>query len=215
MSISLYAQLLREGDSTYSNKVIAAHVVVIKCTKSLKAQQTTKYRLFFILSKLFIKAINNFNHLTKTVPKHKILHTPEDIAMECYLTFDTCLKNVDMRDVKKFYFFLNTALNRGMYRLYEKQYKKYFNIVENTDENAHLLNNAGYSQHVDFSEVDLKDFTALELDILKLKVQGGKLSVFLKEQQIPSAVFHKTFEGIKEKLTELYSDENYFKIQQV
>jgi len=187
-----------------------AHVVVIKRTKSLQAQQATKYKLFFIVSKLVIKAINNFNHLTRTIPKHKILHSSDDIAMECYVAFDTCIRNVEMKDLKKFYFYLNTALNRAVYRLFEKQYKRYFNIVENTEENSYLLSNAGYNQHFDFSEIDLSNFSELELNVLKFKLEGGKINTFLKQFDIPNKVFYETFEIVKGKLTVLYKEENYF-----
>src|SRR5579872_2369430 len=149
MNATLYGQLQRSAEKHYASRIIAAHVIVIKRTKSEYAQQAVKYKLFFMLGKLVIKAINNFNYLTRTVPKHKLLHSSEDIAIECYLTFDTCLKNIDISKVNKFYFFLNTALNRAIYRLYEKQYIRYFNVVDNTEENMHLLLNAGYHQHFD------------------------------------------------------------------
>lgn len=215
MSSSLYAQLLKQAECDCNSKLIGAYVIVIKRTKSLRTQQEVKLRLFFCLSKLIIKAINNFNHLTKNVPKHKVLHSPEDIAMECYERYDACLQSVEMGSLKKFYFFLNTALNRAIYRIYEKQYKRYFNVVDNTDENSHLLTNAHYNQHIDFSEVDLMQFTEVELDILRFKVEGGKLNVFLKEHDMVGATFHKILEGIKEKLSVIYKEEDYFKRQEL
>ena len=76
MNISLYGKLLKHAEKNYSNKLITANVTVMKHTKSYLAQQHVKHKLFFLLSKLIIKAINNFNHLTRNISKHKILHTP-------------------------------------------------------------------------------------------------------------------------------------------
>jgi hypothetical protein len=208
---SLYGELLNHAEASYSNQVIANYITVIKRTKSQAAVQNIKYKLFFSLSKLVIKAINNFNHLTRTVPKHKLLHTPEDIAIECYVIYDYCLENMDMKYIKKFYFFLNTALNRAIYRLFEKQYQCHFSVVDNTKENEHLLLNAGYSQHIDFSEVDLLMFNELELDIVRFKIEGGKFSVFLKQHNLQIILFNEIFDGIKEKLSNIYREENYFK----
>jgi hypothetical protein len=211
MNASLYGELMNHAEINYSNKVISNYIVIIKQTKSATALQNMKYKLFFALSKLTIKAINNFNHLTRNVPRHKLLHTPEDIAIECYVIYDTCLRDTEINYAKKFYFYLNTSLNRAIYRLFEKQYQCYFNVVENTKENEYLLLNAGYNQHFDFSEVDLSALNELELDILRFKIEGGKLNQFLKEHNLQSALYNQMFGSIKQKLYNLYKEEDYFK----
>lgn len=217
--MSLYTQLQRSSEqNVYDTQTITALVLVIKRTNSEQAQQKLKHRLFLGLGKLFIKAINNFNKLTKDVPKHKILHTPDDIALECYITFDTCIKNLKLAQIKKFYFFLNTSLNRAVYRLYEKQYKRYFNVIDNNngsgsgEEGTHKdpLENAGYNQHFDFTEIDLFDFNEIELEILRFKIEGGKLNVFLKEHDMAGVMFYQIFEELKQKLMVRYKEESYF-----
>lgn len=208
---SLYNELLKNVDSNYTTKIISGYIIIIKRTKSLQAQQQAKHKLFLLLSKIFIKAINNFTFLTKNIPKHKLLHSMDDVAMECYLVFDVCLQNLDLQQTKKFYYYLNSGLNRRVYRIYEKQYKKHFGIIENTEDNYHLITNKGYSQNIDFTEIDLSSLTEEEINILKFKMQGSsKLSAFLKAQNIPSTTFYKVLEGTKEKLHSIYKDEQYF-----
>lgn len=209
--MTLYNQLLKHSEQNCDNRTISGLVLVIKKTKSEFACQDAKQKLFFMLGKLMVKAINNFNHLTRQVPKYKLLHTSEDIALECYVTYDICLKNLKLEHVKKFYFFLNTSLNRAIYRLFEKQYARHFNIVENKEETAHLLDNAGYHQHFDFSEIDLFDLNEMELEVLKFKVEGGKLNVFLKEHDITGIKFYETIAMLKKKLFVRYSEETYFR----
>lgn len=204
---SLYLELVTRADAPYDTRLVNAYIILIKKTKSVKAQDVARHKLYFLLSKVFVKAINNFNSLTRTIPKHKVLHTNEDIAAECFLILDKCVEKLNMEYIKLFYFYLNSSLNRAIYRIYEKQYRRGFVVIHNTEENGYLLNNKGYDQHIDFSEIDLMSLNEMELEVLKFKVTGNKLSVFLKEHKIPSTIFYSNLESAKVKLLEVYKDE--------
>lgn len=208
----MYSELLKCNNTPYDTKKVNAFIILIKKTSSERAKQQAKFQLYFLLSKIFIKAINNFTSLTRTVPEYKILHTKEDIAMECYLVLDHCLEKLRMEDIKKFYFYLNSALNRGVYRIYERQYQRYFNVIDTgTEDKEHLLLNKGYVQEIDFTEIDLAGLTPEEISVLKFRLTGDKLSTFLKKEKMPSAVYYSTFAIAREKLFQVYQNEPYFK----
>lgn len=205
---SLYSELIVQSEAPYDTRLVNAYIILIKKTKSKRAKEVARYKLYFLLSKVFVKAINNFNSLTRTIPKHKVLHSNEDIAGECFLILDKCVEKLKMEYIKLFYFYLNSSLNRAIYRIYDKQYRRGFVIIDNTEENGYLLNNKGYDQHIDFSEIDLMSLNEMELEVLKFKVTGNKLSIFLKEHKIPSTVYHDNLESAKLKLLEVYKDES-------
>jgi len=209
---SMYSELLKCNNTPYNTKKVNAFIILIKKTSSEQAKRQAKFQLYFLLSKIFLKAINNFSSLIRNVPEYKVLHTKEDIAMECYLIMDTCLDKLRMEDLKKFYFYLNSALNRGVYRIYERQYKRYFNVIDTgTEEKEHLLLNKGYLQEIDFTEIDLSSLTEEEISVLLFKKSGERLSTFLKKEKMPSAVYYSTFESAREKLFQIYQNEPYFK----
>lgn len=207
---SLYSELMKNADLNYDNGKVTAYIMVIKKTKNVSLQRQAKYKLYFCLSKIFVKAVNNFSSLTKTVPPQKLLHSQEDIAIECFLVLDKCVEKLDMKYLKQFYFYLNSALNRAIYRIYEKEYKKKSNVIENTDENEFLVSNKGYNQHLDCSSIDLSHLTELERDVLDFKLSGDKLSKFLKKQNIPSTRYYQVYESAKEKIFNVYQHDEYF-----
>lgn len=208
---SLYSELLKRSNENYNNSKVVGYIMIIKRTTNPKTLVQAKHQLYFYLSKIMVKAVNNFSSLTKGVPEHKLLHTHEDIAIECFLILDKCVQKLDMKYVKQFYFYLNSALNRAMYRLYVKNYQKNFNVlVSNGEENEFLLEKKGYEQQIDFSEIDLSSLTELERDVLKFKMSGDKLNKFLKDQNIPSTRYYQVFESAKEKLYNTYKHEYKF-----
>jgi hypothetical protein len=202
--VSVYQNLLMNADETFHTKLISKWLIQLKYSKSDRQKDELKMKIFLGSSKLFVKAINNFFSLIKTTAKEKVLHSPEDIASECYMVMSNCVDNLDIKNIKKFYFYVNTSLNRRMYRLYERNYKKHFDIVPNTNENLTKTMNRGFTDHFDMSSVDLSDFTQLELDIIKFKYTGNKLNVFLKTIQISSAQYYENLELIKVKLIKRY-----------
>lgn len=201
---NILSVLQKNCNRPFETKKILKYLIQLKYSNNVRMKDELKMKIFIGASKLFIKAINNFSSLTQNISNEKMLHTPEDVASECYLVMSNCIDNLQIQNVKKFYFYLNTSLNRRMFRLYERNYKKHFDVVNNTEDNIIKMRNKGYNHHFDMSEIDLNDFNELELEIIKFKFTGDKLSNFLKKEHIPSTQYYEILEGIKVKLLERY-----------
>jgi hypothetical protein len=205
---NLFGYLLKDSNKNYNLKLVSQCIIKLKYCKDEKTLQETKLLLFRRMSKLIVKAINNFFSLVDSFPEEKILHSQNDIAIECYIIMNTCVKNLKITEVKKFYFYLNTSLNRGIYRIYERNYKKHFDVISNTDDNQNLMMNKKHHHHFDMTEIDLRSFSVLEISIIKFKVSGEKLKPFLKENKLTDLEFSELFNVVKQKLTQLYGRDN-------
>ena len=204
--VSMYDELLKHSNKAYDATFVNRALLQIKKSNNQVLVDDLKLKIFFSQSKLLVKAINNFFSLVKTCSEEKVIHTREDIASECYLVMSTCIRNLKIKDLKKFYFYLNTSLNRAMYRLFERNYKKHFDIVNNNDDTEALMLNTGYIDHFDLTEIDLKGFSELEIKIIKFKYSGERLSVFLKIIKVKNVEYQEMLEVIKLKLTKLYNE---------
>lgn len=204
---NLYLMLLRDVNKNYNSKKVSQYIIRLKFCKNEKGKQEIKLLLFMALSKLFVKAVNNFFSLVESFPAEKVIHTNQDIACECYIIMDRCVENLKVSEVKKFYFYLNTSLNRGIYRLFERNYKKHYDVVSNTADSEALMMNKKHHHHFDMSEIDLRGFSELEVDIINFKISGEKLKVFLKSKKLTDLEYSEMLEHIKLKLIKLYAYE--------
>jgi len=203
---SLYNDLLKHANKQYDVDFVSRSLIYVKFGKIEIKKDRLRLEIFYCQSKFIIKAINNFFSLVKTISEEKVIHTKEDIASECYIVMSKCINNLKIKDLKKFSFYLNTSLNRAMYRLYEKQYKKHFDVLPNNEDTEIIVMNHGYDDHFDLTSVDLKDFSQIEIEIIKFKFSGEKLNVFLKTININNNDFQLHLENIKMKLLDLYRD---------
>ncbi len=205
---SLYNELTKGVNKQYDRNFVCRALLQMRHSNNEILIDELKLKIYYAHSKLIVKAVNNFFSLLKTISPEKVLHTQEDIASECYIVLSNCVNNFKRDELKKFYWYLNSSLNRAMYRLYERQYKKHFDLLPNTEDTEMLMLNTGYNDHFDLTEIDLKDFSNLEIEIIKFKFSGEKLSVFLKIMKINNSQFTEGLEGVKTKLTNLYQNED-------
>lgn len=205
----LYALILKHSNVEYDRKRASQIILLIKhCEREHKIEQY-KFELFKLSAKLLIKAINNFFKLVENIPEKKILHENIDIVSECWLIFDRCVKNIKIKDHSKYNFYLNTSLNRGIHRVYEKYYKKHFDVVTNDQVMEFGLTTAKSSMSMaDLTELDLSmNFSEIEIKIINFKISGEKQVVFLKNENMTNTQYSELFEGIKEKILNLYKRE--------
>lgn len=208
---NIYRLLLNNAEYSFDRRKANQLIVKIKKGNSEKVINESKEELFMCLAKIIVKAINNFFNLTKDIADTKILHTREEICSECFIIMSKCVQNSDISSIKKFYFYFNTSLNRGIYRIYQKTYKKHFDVLESSEKTDNLLISKKYSQHIDCSEIDLKGFSEIELEVIKFKISGQKLNIFLKKNKIPASQYYIVFEDVIKKLEELYGDDEHLK----
>lgn len=208
---TMYEILRKNSEYTYDNKRI--NRLIIRCKRTADERKTRQYKkeLFIALSKIIVKAVNNFFNLIKDIDENKVVHTKEDISSECFYIMNKCVESLKISALHKFCFYLNTSLNRGIYRLYEKNYKKHFNVIRNSFETENILNNRCYTHHFDCSEIDLKCFTEDELMFIKFKISGQKLNLFLKRNKMLATTYYEISESVVSKLKSLYGEDEDLK----
>jgi len=213
---TFYSIVQKNSESQYDVKKVGQLVVKIKRSSKKESIENLKLELFILNSKVILKAINNYFFLVKDIKQERILHTKEDICSECYLIFTNCINSLNISNLKKFYFYLNTSLNRGVYRIYEKNYKKHFPVLDSSDNSSNILENKSYSHSFDeMISIDLKNFTEEEIDFIKFKISGQKVSLYLKKINISTSRLYEINESVIKKLSSLYSNDEdlkkYFK----
>lgn len=208
---SVYRMLLNNAEYPYDGKRVIQLIIKIKRTNNERDQDKYKQELFISLSKIITKAINNFFNLVKEINEEKILHTKEDICSECFITMNKCVENSEISSLKKFYFYLNTSLNRRIYRIYEKNYKKHFSVLDNSDKTEGLILAKKYTHHFDNVNIDLKGFSETEMEVIKFKLSGKKLNTFLESSDISSSQYYIIFNNVVRKLRDLYKDDEDLK----
>jgi hypothetical protein len=213
---TLYQNISTNSNKNYNTKEITRLIILIK--KSAKQDKISeyKYQLFIGLSKIVLKAVNNFFSICKNydVPEEKIIHEGEDIVIECFLVLEKCLENVNLKYLKMFFFYFNSGLNRAMFRIYKKNYEKYANTVVNTEENEnYVMGRIKYNHHFDFTGIDLASFTEIELAIVEHKLDNGKLKDFLKENDLPAIRYYEIWAEVQAKIFEIYKDPETNKLE--
>lgn len=203
---NIYQQLLKNCNNQFDIKYVTGLILLIRNCNNGNVQQKLRLKVFVASSKIIVKAMNNFFNLVKNVPKQKVLHTQDDIFGECYVVMDRCIDNVRIEDVNKFYYYLNSGLNRAIYRIYEKNYKNNFNVINNTDENEFLILEKGYVHDFDLTEIDLRVLSEDEMKIVKFKMKGKGNNVFLKKHNITSSEFNLRLNSVKDKLLKIYKN---------
>lgn len=215
MEKNLYEQICQHSNKRYDNKEVVRLLVMI--TKGVDKTDLTKnkLKLFIGLSKIIMKAVNNFFSICKKhdVKPEKLILTEEDITNECYLVLENSVKNLKPKYIKIFYFYFNSGLNRAMYRLYRKYYERQLPTIVNTDQNEEVIfNNLKSKEHFDTLQIDFCNFTEIEIAIIKFKMRKGKLKDFLKKQNLPSNQYYLIWDALQKKIFDLYKDEETGKL---
>jgi hypothetical protein len=206
---NLYLLVEKNSDKSMSHRDVRKCVLKLRLSKDLSEieRQKTILELYILCAPIILKAINNFFYLTRNFSKERVLHTREDIAIECFISLNTHVKNMKIKEYKKFHFFLNSGLNRVTYRIYERQYLKHSQVIDNSEDNEFVVgNSAKYNQSFDLTELDLEklDLTDMERKILVMKVEGVKFQEFLKENKIQHFVYKESLETLQNKLLKIY-----------
>jgi len=204
MMKSLFDNLVKHSQDQYDAKKVSQSLLKIKYSENQNLKEKLKLEIYYSQAKLIVKAVNNFFSLLKNISGEKVIHTKEDIAGECYIVMSKCIENLEPKNLKKFHFYLNTSLNRAMFRLYQKQYQKHFVVLSNNQDTEIIMANNGYDDQFDLTSVDLKDFSVIEIEVIKFKFSGEKLSVFLKQMKFTNIDFQYHLDSVKEKLIDLY-----------
>jgi len=209
MQYTLYNSIIKKSNENIDHKLVSKLVIQYrKCSSSVPEylKEKMKYDLFIELSRLTIKAVNNYFYLIASFPEEKIIQTQEDIANECFILYSIALDKVDVRKFKNFCFYLNSTYNRGIYRLFEKHYKKNYNLVNiDGDSVEKLIDKKKVNEQVDLTDFELeKYFDSLEIAYIEAKCSGITAREFSKKYSCSKLEFDELEAGVKEKMRKLY-----------
>lgn len=209
MKNNMYLLIDKNSNYNLNQKLVRKCVILLRKKRNLseRERQELMLKLFIACSNIIMKAINNFFHLTKNYDKLKVIHTKEDITIECYFGLHRCVLNMKMKDFKKFHFYLNSALNKIVYRIYERNYKKHNQIVDNSEQNELWVQTAAkYLHHIDFTDLDVvnMDLNEIEYGIMVMKVEGQRFQEFLKSNKISHNQYTENLETLKQKILKIY-----------
>lgn len=209
MITNIYEELVANSNKVFKNRQVSSYIMIFKNTENERLKEKMRMAIYMGLAKIMIKAINNFNYLVRSVPEYKRLHCNEEIASECYLVLDRCLRNVDLSKLNGFYFYLNSGLNRAMHRIYKDSYEKNFIFIDMTEEEEEIkIKNKGFTQHFNMTGVDLIKLNSIQWKIIEFKMSGEKSLVnFLKRENMESEVYYREYETMMDMLTEVYGDD--------
>lgn len=204
---TLYNEILSHQDD-FNVKNVQVCLMIIKHSKSEKTRQLVFLKLYFMLSKITLKAINNFFYLTKNMNKEDLLHNNDDIASECYFVFQKCAINCDSNKRNMFHFFYNTSLNRHIIRLCQKNYQKHLPKI-NASDDMYLFQTKTVSVQIDdlVHELDLRMYDFMDRKIIISKYSGEKKREFVKKYNINSQEYNERMTQIKTKLKQTYEND--------
>lgn len=120
-----------------------------------------------------------------------------------------------MKDWKKFHFYYNSTLNRIIYRIYERNYKKHQVLLENTESvELKTMNHSRKSDsEFDLMEIDINGigFTDIEMEIVEMRSQGQDFGALMKRHKMLPSQYKVHIESIKSKLVNFYNLGEKFK----
>jgi hypothetical protein len=188
-------------DCIYNNKKVVLYIIIIKASKNEAIVQKYYQKLFYLLKDIIIKNINNFFFLCR-----KTSLTPYwedyDVLSECYLIFDKCVKNFNMKYKYSFHFFYNKSLSRAFHRVYQKQQKS--TCVNYVDNDFYVdFEIFTYMNHTFFDYYSEKfNLSPLQRKILQFKMNGAQdLDKFVIKNKITKKSYNENFDIIKSKFS--------------
>lgn len=210
--MNLYKLISKRSEYNYDKKLTNKCLILIRksTTISSKEREELFIELFMNCSAITIKAVNNFKFLVKEIPSSKVIHSSEDITNECYIVMHRCVMNMKWSDISKFHFYLNSALNRAMFRIFERQYKKHLLLRDNDEVTEIKISRIGIQSHVDMIEFDMTklEFSEQEMKLITMKVEGHNFQEFLKENKMSHVTYKHKMEIIKQKLLKIYKGDD-------
>jgi hypothetical protein len=200
LSTTLYNSLQKAG-VPYDEREVIKSIIVIRKSSNLKLLEKHKNYMYNALGTIIIKNVNNFFNMVKELPKELVIHTKDDIVIECYIILTRCINKFDITR-PDFFFYYNKSLSHGLYRFKNKNYKEK-NFTVNYDDVSAYEQKTFTKQ--DFNPLLLNEnFTDLELHLIDSKTNGTSVDTFIKQANITRVIYFNTLKSIKDKIDKHY-----------
>lgn len=191
-------------DFYYNAALVEKLIKIIQTSTDSKRIQVFKTLVFKMMKDVVKKNIANYLNLLHNVNSTDIPERDELIA-DCFIVFDKCVNKFLVGRGYNFYFYFNKSLSRNFFREYYKKIHSNNATVDVTD--VMIIVNKSF--HVRESQgsigllLDTLEFTDLEKRICVSKINGQKISDFLKaNKDVTNSQYARSLKVIKAKLTE-------------
>jgi hypothetical protein len=198
MSNLLYSELIKNR-IPYDDKEVRKSITIIRKLKHLEKYDKYKMLIYNSLSDITIKGVNNFfGKIIAHVKKEDILHTKDDIVLECYCILDKCIENFDLtKEDKQFFFYYNKSVSFGLIRIKDRRYK--FQDCSNVKfEDISSFKDELSSKDVDLMILD-SVFSEQEKRLIKSRMDDEDIEEYLEREGILSSEYFKLLKEIKSK----------------
>jgi hypothetical protein len=99
------------------NKIKIIRMLLDKNPKSRKIEKL-KFQIYLMMKNLIVKNINNYLKYSQNSSVADMANTSLEMEAEAYIIVDNCIKQFQYK--YDFYFYLNKALSRNFYRMFDK-----------------------------------------------------------------------------------------------
>lgn len=201
MSNYLYNKLIKDR-VPYNEQDVRRCIGIMRKLKHLEKYDKHKMLIYNSLSDIIIKGVNNFfGKIISHVKKENILHTKDDIVLECYCILDKCVEKFDLSlEDKQFFFYFNKSVSFGLIRIRDRKYKfsDNFNVRH---EDVQSFQDELFSKDQDLLLLD-KVFSTEEKKIIDSRLLGEDVEDFLERENMLNSDYFRILKDIKSKFLE-------------
>lgn len=191
-------------DFYYNVRLVEKSINIIQTSTDSKRIQAFKTLVFKMMKDVVKKNIANYLNLLRNVNSPDIPERDE-LVSDCFIVFDKCVSKFIVNKGYNFYFYFNKSLSRNFFREYYKKLQGGNSTVDITD----VMMIVNKSFHVRESQgsvemlLDNLKFTELEKRICQSKMNGQKISDFLKANtDVTNSQYARALKSVKAKLLE-------------
>jgi hypothetical protein len=202
--MTLY-KFLKDNEIKYCEKSVRKSVAILKVVKNGRVAEKHKKILMLLCSKIIIKSVNGFFFLIRGIEKGNVIHEQDDIVQECFLILNKCIEKFDLKNPDyRFYFYVNSAMQKGLYRLKEKEYSSisnkhiYVNISEVVEHDTMIVKGMNHPLFLG------KNFTKKEILLMQSKLDDEHIDDFCEKIDINKAEYYKVLKTIGRKINKNY-----------
>jgi hypothetical protein len=196
-----------------TNSDLAIKKIYLKLNEFAKKDKkinNLKWDVFYMMKKIILKNINNYQKLCRNSPLGSNFNCNDELESECFLVFENCIYKFNSNDGKNdFYFYFNKSLSRCLYKIFLRNIKD-LDIVSSassfldfSNEDSHVfdkfLKNSQNELSIDFI---VSNFNLDEdcISIILSKLKGERMSEFIKDNEnINQRIYDKNLKKIKKQ----------------
>lgn len=189
----------------YDNRIIINQIKIIRHLSETnprsKKIDKLKLKIFLTMKNLVIKNINNYIKYSQNSSVSDLCENSLEMESEAFLILDNCINNFKYK--YDFYFYMNKALSRNFYRMFDKVKRMNDKDIIYKDYLKHLKKDS-----FSFNDFDIDIFNIgldeLEIIVLKSKLNDETKDMFVENHpKFPMSKYYSCVKKVKNILTTL------------